>query len=70
MKVGVVGLVDGWSTLALADVIEQRTGFRLVVDMSEVICDLSRDRVMYRDTNLCSLDGLIIKKIGNARCAC
>ncbi|MES9858026.1 MAG: GAK system ATP-grasp enzyme [Sedimenticola sp.] len=62
-KVGVVGIPGKWSTETLADAIEARTGFRLVVDMAEVNLDLEQGRLLFREQDLCKLDGLIIKKI-------
>ena len=66
-KVGVIGIPGKWSTETLADAIEQRTGFRLVIDMSQVSLDLSNNELYFLDAgkkiNLCDLDGLIIKKI-------
>ena len=66
-KIAVVGIPGKWSTETLADAIEQRTGFRLVIDMNNVSLDLSNNQLSYLDAdkkiNLCDLDGLIIKKI-------
>lgn len=66
-KIGVIGIPGKWSTETLADAIEQRTGFRLVIDMSRVSLDLSNNELNYlnadKKINLCDLDGLIIKKI-------
>ncbi len=62
-KIGVIGIPGKWSTETLADAVEQRTGFRLVMDMAEVALDLHQRRLMYRDQDLCALDGLLVKKI-------
>jgi ribosomal protein S6--L-glutamate ligase len=59
----VIGIPGKWSTETLADEIEQRTGFRLVVDMAQVCLDLVERRLIYRDTDLCRLDALVVKKI-------
>ena len=64
MKIGVVGTHGGWSSEHLADTVGERTGFRLLVDMADVRLDLGAGRVWHDQTDLCSLDGLIIKKIG------
>ncbi len=64
IKVGVVGIPDGWSSTALVEALEARTGFGLLVDMIEVALDLQSGDVRYRDHDLCKLDGLIIKKVG------
>ena len=63
LKIGVVGLPGKWSTEVLADALEKRTGFRLVIDMEEVCLDLNSQTLHYKDINLCELDGLVIKKI-------
>lgn len=66
-KIGVIGIPGKWSTETLADAIEEKTGFRLVIDMSQVSLDLSTNTLYYlsdgNKINLCDLDGLIIKKI-------
>lgn len=62
-KIGVVGLPGKWSTEELANALEIRTGFRLVVDMEDVTLDLNGPQLRYQGTNLLDLDGLVIKKI-------
>ena len=63
LTIGVVGIPGKWSTETLADAVECSTGQRLIVDMGGVDLDLARGRLMYRGTDLCRLDGLIVKKI-------
>jgi tetrahydromethanopterin:alpha-L-glutamate ligase len=65
MKIGVVGMVAGWSSEALADRVAERTGFRLLVDMERVTARLDEGRVLFGDHDLCALDGLIVKKVGD-----
>jgi ribosomal protein S6--L-glutamate ligase len=62
-RIGVIGIPGKWSTETLADAIEQRTGFRLVIDMGQVELDLQSRRLLFGDTDLCRLDGLMVKKI-------
>jgi len=62
-KIGVVGLPGKWSTEVLADAIEARTGFRLVIDMEHVCLDLNERMLRYADHDLCELDALVVKKI-------
>jgi ribosomal protein S6--L-glutamate ligase len=62
-KIGVIGVVGGWSSECLADALEQRTGFRLLVDMDQARLDLSRGTFTSQGHNLAELDGLIVKKI-------
>lgn len=62
-KIGVIGTPGKWSTEALADALEARTGYRLVIDMSKVTLDLAEGALMFEGTDLATLDGLVIKKI-------
>lgn len=62
-KIAVVGIPGKWSTEVLADALEARTGYRLVVGMDEVVADITGRRLMWRDVDLCGLDGLAVKKI-------
>jgi ribosomal protein S6--L-glutamate ligase len=62
-RIGVVGIPGKWSTETLADAVEQRTGFRLVIDMAKVSLDLASGRLMFGKHDLCRLDGLLVKKI-------
>ena len=63
-KIAVVGLPGGWSSETLADQLGQATGFRLLVDMSQVTLDLASGRAWFGEVELNQLDGLIIKKLG------
>lgn len=62
-RIGVIGIPDRWSTEVLADAVEARTGTRLIIDMANVYADLDAMTLRYKDTNLCELDALIVKKI-------
>lgn len=64
MKIGVVGIEDGWSSRKLADAVELKTGYRLLVEMDKVRLDLPSGNAWYKGIDLFSLDALIIKKIG------
>ena len=63
-KIGVIGTRGGWSSERLAQALEERTGFNLLVDMDHMSFDLHRGRVWYGDTELDRLDGLVVKKVG------
>jgi ribosomal protein S6--L-glutamate ligase len=63
LNIGVVGIPGKWSTDTLADAVETRTGRRIVVDMGRVELDLAAGRLLHGDIDLCTLDGLIVKKI-------
>ena len=62
-KIAVVGIPGKWSTEALADALEEKTGFRLVVDMADVTADLAAGTVMAKGVDLTGLDGVVVKKI-------
>ncbi|NVK20267.1 MAG: GAK system ATP-grasp enzyme [Methylocystaceae bacterium] len=62
-KIAVIGIPGKWSTEVLADALEERTGFRLVLDMADVHADLESNTMWAGDVNLCELDGLAVKKI-------
>ncbi len=64
LRIGVVGFEGGWSSEALADWVEKRTGFRLVIDLADVVAHLHRRELLYRGHNLCEFDALIVKKVG------
>lgn len=64
-KIGVVGTIGGWSSEKLADMLEKRTGFRLLIDMEKVRLDLASGKAWYGDTDLTALDALMIKKVGS-----
>jgi ribosomal protein S6--L-glutamate ligase len=63
MRIGVVGTPGKWSTEALADALEAATGFRLVIDMSEVCAELDTGVLRYQDWKLTDLDAVVVKKI-------
>lgn len=63
IKIGVIGIPGKWSTESAADALEARTGFRLVIDMAQVSLDVTSRTLMYEGIDLCTLDGLVIKKI-------
>ncbi|WP_174410467.1 GAK system ATP-grasp enzyme [Desulfovibrio psychrotolerans] len=65
MKIGVVGTKGGWSSELLADTVEKSTGYRLLIEMDKVRLDLPSGRCWYEDTDISTLDALIVKKIGS-----
>lgn len=62
-RIAVIGIPGKWSTEVLADRIEEKTGFRLVISMSDVHLDTTSNALYYKDINLCELDGIVVKKI-------
>ncbi|MDX8413113.1 MAG: GAK system ATP-grasp enzyme [Mariprofundales bacterium] len=65
-RIGIIGTPGAWSTEVLADRIEAKTGFRLVVDMGKVHLDLTCNRLFFGDHDLCALDGMLVKKISRS----
>ena len=63
LRIGVVGIPGKWSTEVLADALEAQTGYRCVVDMADVVLDLDKKALITGQTDLCGLDGLVVKKI-------
>lgn len=63
LRIGVIGLPGKWSTEKLADAVEEKTGFRLVIDMQHVSLDLSSQTLNYQGYDLSQFDALILKKI-------
>lgn len=63
LKIGVAGIPGKWSTETLADALEERTGFRSVIDMADATLDLTNRSLMVRGQDLEKLDGLAVKKI-------
>lgn len=64
MKIGVIGISNGWSSQQLAEAVRVRTGQCPLIDLGEVRLDLDRDELVYHDHNLLDFDALLIKKIG------
>lgn len=62
-KIGVIGTPGKWSTEALADAFEARTGYRQVIDMGQVSLDLAARTLTCDGVDLCELDGLVLKKV-------
>ncbi len=62
-KIGVIGVPGKWSSETLADAVKKVTGFRLLISMDEVSCDLDSKKVMYRGMDLTDLDAVLVKKL-------
>jgi len=65
MKIGVIGTINGWSSETLANAVQEKTGFRLLIDMAKVRLDLEAGRLWFGDFDLFDLDVILIKKIGS-----
>ncbi|QTA83565.1 RimK-like ATP-grasp domain protein [Desulfonema limicola] len=63
-KIGVVGTPGGWSSEKLADTIEQKTGFRLLIDPEKICLDLDSGSAWYEGRDISKLDALMLKKAG------
>lgn len=62
-RIGVVGIPGKWSSETLADALHERTGFRMLIDLSRVSVDLHRGTAIYEGNDIAKLDGLVIKKV-------
>ena len=65
MKIGVIGVKDGWSSNELADELAKRTGERNLFDMSEAVFDSTAGTVYCGGIDLSEFDALAVKKIGS-----
>ena len=63
-RIAVIGNPGKWSTEVLATALQQRTGFRLIADLSKTGFVLTSGRLFFEQHNLCDLDGIIIRKVG------
>lgn len=62
-KIGVIGTPGKWSTESLADAFAKRTDHRQVIDIAHATLDLAQGTLFCDGVDLCSLDGLVLKKI-------
>jgi tetrahydromethanopterin:alpha-L-glutamate ligase len=71
LRIGVIGIADGWSTQQLLDAVEARTGYRRLIEMQDVTLHLDagigdgdpRGRLTHQGLDLRKLDAVIVKKI-------
>lgn len=66
VRIGVVGIPGRWSSEALVDAVEARTGFRCLIDMQKLVLDLASGSVRCDGVELTGLDGLMVKKVSQA----
>jgi ribosomal protein S6--L-glutamate ligase len=62
-RIGVIGIPGKWSTEVLADRVAEATGYRQVIDMTQVAFDNLNNRLMAGEIDLLAHDGLLVKKI-------
>lgn len=65
MKIGIIGIPEGWSSELLLKAVQEKTGFGLLMAFDDIIFDLDKGQAFYDDMNLLELDGLIVKKLGS-----
>lgn len=63
-KIAVAGNPGNWSSEKLADTIERKTGFRLLVDPGKLSLDLCSGIARYPGYGTLDVDAIIIKKVG------
>ena len=66
LKIGIIGIAGAWSTEVLADQVEEKTGFRSIINLAEVRWDLTSGDVFYGEDNLKNYHALIVKKIASS----
>lgn len=64
-RIGVVGIIGGWSSERLVDTLAEKTGFRLLIDLEKLSVDLTTGRAWYEGKDISKLDALMIKKVGS-----
>jgi tetrahydromethanopterin:alpha-L-glutamate ligase len=64
-RIGVVGVPGGWSSQTLVDAFSGRAE-AMLIDAEELCFDSEAGAVLWRDVDLCSLDAVVIKKVGKA----
>ena len=64
MKLGVIGVPGVWSSEKLADRVEEKTGYRLLLSAEDLSLNLNGRNPCFEHEELMVLDGLIVKKIG------
>lgn len=62
-KIGVVGVKNGWSSEKLADKVAQKTGYRLLIDLGQIVFNSQDNTVTYGDIDLANMDAIILKKV-------
>ncbi len=67
-KIGVVGIRGGWSSEELANALERKTAYRLLIEPDRISLDLSTGSAWFEGTDISRLDALIIKKAGSRYC--
>jgi tetrahydromethanopterin:alpha-L-glutamate ligase len=68
--IGIIGLPGAWSTDLLADAIEKRTGFRMVIDPETLTYSSGGDVLTTEGRELPELDALILRKMGAEYAPC
>lgn len=63
-KIGVVGIPGKWSSEYLADVLQEKTGFRLLIPIDELTIDTCRGTAVCGNVDLSTIDALVVKKAG------
>jgi ribosomal protein S6--L-glutamate ligase len=63
-RIGVIGNHDGWSSLRLAEAVQEATGDGPLFDPAELTLDLVANTVRAGERDLAGFDALLVKKIG------
>jgi len=65
VKIGVAGIPGAWSSERIASSLRDTGAESFVFDVGDVIHDLARGDVTWKGEHLTSLDGVVIKKLGD-----
>ncbi len=64
MRVGVAGVPGAWSSERMCEALRAEGMESFVFSLSDCVHDLNRGRVMLYDFDLSTLDGVVVKKLG------
>jgi ribosomal protein S6--L-glutamate ligase len=64
-RIGIIGTSDGWSTKMLLETVQSKTGFGVLIDLWSLVVDMDRGEAFHGELDVCTLDALIVKKIGS-----
>ncbi len=64
-KIGIIGIPKSWSSELLAEAVAARTGSYCLINLEEVMLDLTEKRAVWHGKDLSQFDALIIKKISS-----
>lgn len=64
MKIGVLGIKNGWSSKILVESLQKRGHSSSLLEMENITWDMAEDSLYHKSQNLKNHDAVIIKKLG------